>query len=99
MDSNESPPLDVGELISRYKGNRPLGAMRSLGVRVEVMDFARLEVVSKHLGVSKSTLARDLLSVGLRQALGAIASDPDKDPGDIAEELDDWAVHYATEED
>lgn len=58
----------IASLLDKYSGNQP-SSKRQVNVRLGLEAFAQLEALSGHYGVSRSSLAGDLLEVALAEAV------------------------------
>jgi 2-phosphoglycerate kinase len=64
----------------RAMGSDPAEKMRTFTIRVEEADHTRLVLLAEALGTSKTTLARELLSMAMREATHSL-------PEEMREEL------------
>lgn len=61
----------IKSLLAKYSDTQP-SSKRQVNVRLDLEAFAELEALSGHYGVSRSSLAGDLLEVALREAMGQL---------------------------
>ncbi len=75
-------PMNIPALVWSYLADTDSepGKMRTFTIRVEESDHTRLTLLAEVMGTSKTTLARELLSMAMREATHAL-------PDEVAEEL------------
>ena len=79
MNSDNTHPESVRDLLGRYSEGIAKSNLRTLGVRLSEEDHITLETIAEHYGVPKATFARDLMSAALSEAMNSMRFENEDD--------------------